>query len=159
MDMRVFPFSFPPIRGGAQGGVSPTPTPDPEPETPLYDLTNISVVIKSYSENWEDRTTFSFISVYMDVSGIVVNDSSGVSSVEIDLNGLTYTAGGSPVTVYGGNALLNAADPNISDKFQVVKTTGGITSTVGISSGTAKFIAYDSNGEKLQEDNISVVVS
>lgn len=163
MDVRVFPFSFPPIRGGAQGGASPTPT--PEPSNDPYDVDDLVAVYEAKIPNstvgagkWYKPNSTATAKFWVTVSGINVLNSSAVASIAYDLSDLVYTDAGNTVTAtvdsdsYSGTT----ADPNGILKI-TVKSTGVAANkdAFGVS-GDIVFTAYDANGDALQTWTIGV---
>ena len=151
--MRVFPFSFPPIMGGAQGGVSPTPT--PEPADP-YDLTNatLQMVIGGSWTDLSGKAAVSIVTVLLD--GIVITDNSQVSSVKLEVSTMDWTAGGSPTTISKKALTVNKDTLTISViTMAVSENSSDIGKTAGVS-GDATLYVYDADGNVLQTGTITM---
>lgn len=171
MDVRVFPFAFPPIRGGAQGGDSPTPT--PPPITYPYDFSEAALhpAFRTDEGNWITATwATSAVSMYVD--GIVSLDTSNVASLVIVSGFTSITADGVEVKdnpaftrVILSNA-LTGADVAISETAEFYRARMEPDDWNDIMAGKAAggevfftITAYDSNGNALQTKTWSALVS
>ena len=166
MDMRVFPFSFPPIPGGAQGGVSPTPTPE-EPGDSIYDADSLAITLAT-SATWAsinvgDGVMKATANGTISIAGITALDVSQVASISIDASDITWKANGVDVAiVYETNPKSTATAGNIADptiwtfKFKPRCDDTSIVGKTVSASGNLVFAAYDSDGNVLQSETVAI---
>ena len=169
MDVRVFPFSFPPIRGGAQGGVSPTPTPDPTPDDP-FDVDTLSVtttftapsagVDSSIWDKWYWTGSRSYAAIQIRLSDIVINDNSAVASIGVDYSDLVWSSNGSPVTPKSVSNVSQQNTPEYPNGYVELKcrVDSNINGTSISVAGDVVYTAYDANGDALQTWTVTVAI-
>lgn len=77
---RIIPWNLPPVKGGSIGGYTPQPTPTPSSSDP-YDLDSMVVAADFGISVTNDGTYHSSVLPAVNISGVVINDTSAVSSV------------------------------------------------------------------------------
>ena len=178
--VRIIPWSLPPVKGGSIGGYTPKvdptpPTPDPEPPVQYYDFSSagftgncfISCNSTNIPANTPTDITGKGIYGGASITGISAIDLVGVAALSVkvtsectrsgvtietdslvlSLDLLTYVP-----TFVGGNATVTATSSQSGfTGGQVFGVTGTLTSLV------FTFYVFNSNGEVIQQEEVTVV--
>ena len=171
MSVRVIPFSFPPIKGGAQGGASPTPTPpvviDP------YDLSaaTLSASYKTEGGDWVEAVSSRIYVVGMGLNNVAAVDTSDVAMIEITSGIISVTADG--VEMKADEAFTDVIKSEVYTGSDMSASSFGFftrgvmnkadwnTKMYGKAAGGQVFLtfkAYDNNGNTLQSKTWTAVI-
>lgn len=157
---RVMPWAYPTIPGQSSGGTSvdPTPEPTPIPQDPL-DFSNAKFYMPSTTGNYS--STWLYVDFYLEVRGVVSNDTSNISSIKFELVGDNIsidpiTVDGARLTVANNGYITNGPFNNLNGNFMVLRgygqyMAGGDGKTFNHTGVTGiKVTAYGSDGTVIQ---------
>lgn len=152
---RVMPWAYPTIPGQSSGGASVDPT--PEPSVNVFDASDAvakwtisTVTLEDYVPNVYSRA---FPEV--ELSGVKVLDSSGVSKIEI----WTKQQPNYSVSLTNPNLVIAVnlgLDPNGVLGPQLLASAGDSGKTVTITGGSVEIRAYSSDGEIMQSSEVMI---
>lgn len=154
---RVMPWAYPTIPGQSSGGTSVDPTPEPVPDVDPYDFSNVEAKIVSRRSDVTVVNDSFWRAVFtVSVTGIIVNDSTGVSSFigQISTDGFGVSPSGWEFT--GTNyTVSDVSQPNGNGTITVDSKTGNPFASLS-GNGKITFSVYDKTGNLIQSKEVVI---